>query len=97
MSSENNYTKCTVNSFRGSETGSTTTLFAVSLVAVFGVMALAVDYAAWMNRTSDLQAQPMQQHSQELHGLRLQKEARVLRNSRKRICRQRKLRPALPM
>ncbi len=56
MSSENNYTKRAVNSFRGSEAGSTTTLFAVSLVAVFGVMALAVDYAAWMNRTSDLQA-----------------------------------------
>ncbi len=45
-----------LTSFRAAEAGSTTILFAVSVVAIFGVMALAVDYAAWTNRTSDLQA-----------------------------------------
>ncbi len=48
--------KDSLTSFRSAEAGSTTILFSVSLVAVFGVMALAVDYAAWTNRTSDLQA-----------------------------------------
>ena len=56
MSLVNTRITCPLSSFKGAEAGSTTTLFAVSLVAVFGIMALAVDYAAWMNRTSELQA-----------------------------------------
>jgi Putative Flp pilus-assembly TadE/G-like len=41
---------------RVAQSGSTTILFAMSSVVLFGAMALAIDYAHWMNRTSDLQA-----------------------------------------